>query len=100
MIQVSGYLRTETGTYGFSLINDPQTYDTFGIAVGDSVSDGVPGSGAGNIEVAGSVDAYGFAGTAGQALSLNRNGTPLNSSPLPLPESAPGLTTNGFQWGG
>jgi hypothetical protein len=74
-IQVVGSSAPATGTYGFSLISDPQTYDTFSIAVGDSVSDGVPGAGAGNIEAAGSTDTYGFNGTAGQTLSFDDPGS-------------------------
>ena len=74
-IQVFGISGTQIGTYGFSLTADPQTYDTFNIAVGDSVSDGAPGAGAGNIETAGSVDAYGFSGTAGQVVSFNDPGS-------------------------
>lgn len=45
-----------------------QTTDTFEIAYGDTVSDGVPGPGAGNIEVAGAVDVYTFEATTGDAV--------------------------------
>ena len=45
-----------------------QTTDTFEIAYGDTVSDGVPGPGAGNIEVAGAVDVYTFEAATGDAV--------------------------------
>ncbi|MCL4858382.1 MAG: hypothetical protein KJZ93_03200, partial [Caldilineaceae bacterium] len=48
-----------TGAYGFTLWNVPPP-DTFGIAVGDTISDGVPGPGAGNIESPGVKDIYTF----------------------------------------
>jgi hypothetical protein len=41
--------------------------DEFIIGFGDTVSDGVPGPGAGNIEVPRAVDRYRFDATAGQA---------------------------------
>jgi hypothetical protein len=43
----------------------------FAIEFGETVSDGVPRSGAGNIEVAGAVDVYSFDGVAGQRASLD-----------------------------
>lgn len=42
-----------------------QTADSFVIAYGDTVSDGVPGPGAGNLEVGGATDSYSFDATAG-----------------------------------
>src|SRR5205807_1696159 len=61
---------TTTGTYGFSLLADAHAYDAFSIAIGDSVSNGVPGPGAGNIETPGSIDSYSFTGTAGQIVRI------------------------------
>ncbi|MBK8021941.1 MAG: hypothetical protein IPK19_11085 [Chloroflexi bacterium] len=57
----------DTGTYSFKiwLVPDPQVY---GIAIGDTVSDGVPSAGAGNLEVPGAQDHYTFTGTAGQTI--------------------------------
>ncbi len=57
---------TGTGTYSFRVSNVPG--ETFSIAIGDTVSDGVPGAGAGNIESAGNQDKYTFSGTSGQIL--------------------------------
>ncbi|MBK8022663.1 MAG: hypothetical protein IPK19_14830 [Chloroflexi bacterium] len=48
-----------------------QTVDNFAIVYGDTVSDGVPGPGAGNIEVGGAQDAYTFTGTAGDEMILD-----------------------------
>jgi hypothetical protein len=39
--------------------------DAFAIEYGDTVSDGVPCPGAGNIEAGGNADVYAFQGTAG-----------------------------------
>src|SRR5205807_1336536 len=49
----------QTGTYSFDLtaVPDPQT---FPINIGDTVSDGVPSTGAGNIESPGATDRYTF----------------------------------------
>jgi hypothetical protein len=65
---------TATGTYGFSLSSVPG-HQVFGIAIGDTVSDGVPAAGAGNIEAVGSVDEYTFSATAGQIVQFNDPGT-------------------------
>ena len=43
----------------------------FPIAVGDTISDGVPSAGAGNIDTPDAVDDYVFNGTAGQMVRLN-----------------------------
>ena len=61
---------TETGTYGFRLWAVPAD-DVFAIAVGDTVSDGVPAAGAGNIEVPGVRDVYTFTATAGDVVFVN-----------------------------
>ncbi len=54
-----------TGTYSFKLWNVPAP-DQFAIAIGDTVSNGVPAAGAGNIETRGVRDIYTFNATAGQ----------------------------------
>ncbi|HYB97681.1 MAG TPA: hypothetical protein VEC57_00965 [Candidatus Limnocylindrales bacterium] len=56
-----------TGTYSFKLWAVPADH-SFAIAIGDTVSNGVPGSGAGNIETPGVHDLYTFAGTAGDEI--------------------------------
>ena len=63
-----------SGTYAFTLHLVPAD-DEFAIAVGDTVSSGVPAAGAGNIEVPSARDVYTFAGTAGQVLVLDELGT-------------------------
>ncbi|MEM8859878.1 MAG: hypothetical protein AAGD96_16240 [Chloroflexota bacterium] len=66
----------ETGTYSF-VVWDVPAADTFAINVGDTVSNGNPGAGAGNIETPGTNDIYTFNATAGQDLQFNmieRNG--------------------------
>jgi hypothetical protein len=59
-----------TGTYAFRLWTVPAD-DAFAIAIGDTVSDGVPGPGAGRIESPGAADVYTFAGTGGQVLQID-----------------------------
>jgi hypothetical protein len=58
---------TATGTYSFSLTAAPAA-QVFAIAIGNTVSDGTPAPGAGNIEAPGSDDEYAFTGTAGQTI--------------------------------
>ena len=60
------------GVYSFKLWNVPPPQQ-FTINIGDSVSNGVPGAGAGNIESAGSKDIYQFTATAGQRVRINLN---------------------------
>ncbi|WP_162942139.1 hypothetical protein [Desertimonas flava] len=68
-LSVSGLNADSTGTYSFSLtVEAPQE---FAIGVGDTVSDGAPGPGAGVLESAGAVDRYRFDGLAGQDLILD-----------------------------
>src|SRR5690606_37102744 len=55
----------QTGTYRVQLWNVPAP-DQFAISIGDVISDGVPGPGAGNIESPGVKDIYTFQATAGQ----------------------------------
>jgi serine/threonine protein kinase len=54
------------GTYGFKLWDVPPP-DEFAISIGDEVSNGVPGVGAGSIESPGRKDIYTFSATAGQS---------------------------------
>jgi len=68
---VSGLSATRFGTYSFQLLDVPPQVDGFTIAFGDTVSDGVPGPGAGNIEGPGAIDRYVFDGTAGQVAILD-----------------------------
>jgi len=58
-----------TGAYSFQIWNVPAP-DTFDIAVGDSVSDGVPGAGAGRIETPGTHDEYRFDAIQGDQVFL------------------------------
>jgi hypothetical protein len=60
-----------TGTYSFRVlaIDAPEE---FVIAIGDTVSDGVPAAGAGNIESPGGRDVYTFTATAGQQVRIER----------------------------
>ncbi|MCI0710077.1 MAG: Ig-like domain-containing protein, partial [Chloroflexi bacterium] len=60
-----GLLPTSTGLYSFDLLSVP-TSEAFTINIGDTISNGVPAPGAGNLEVPGAVDVYSFDGTAGQ----------------------------------
>ena len=64
-LTVSGNNPSATGLYGFRLlaVAAPQQ---FAIAIGDTVSNGVPAPGAGNLEAPGAVDVYTFAAAAGQ----------------------------------
>ena len=71
VLAVRGLNFTTSGTYSFQLLDVPPQVDEFTIAFGDTVSDGVPGPGAGNIEVPGAVDRYLFDATAGQVAILD-----------------------------
>jgi hypothetical protein len=59
-----------TGSYRFTLWEVPPP-DVFAISIGDTVADGVPGPGAGNVESPGVQDIYTFAGSSGQAIFFN-----------------------------
>ncbi|MBP1468123.1 hypothetical protein EYB53_020590 [Candidatus Chloroploca sp. M-50] len=67
-------------TYSFKLWDVPPPQQ-FTIAIGDTVADGVPAAGAGNIETPGVVDRYTFTATAGQAIFFDAI-TPTSSSLL------------------
>ena len=56
-----------TGTYSFKIWNVPAPQQ-FTIAIGDTVSDGAPGAGAGNIETPGVQDIYTFTAASGQVV--------------------------------
>jgi hypothetical protein len=69
-----------TATYAFTIRTVPPD-DVFAIAIGDTISDGVPGPGAGNIETPGARDEYTFDAVAGtdvvideQSVSAGLNG--------------------------
>jgi hypothetical protein len=64
---VSGATPTTIGTYSFQLVRVP-VGDEFVISFGDTVSDGVPGPGAGNIEAPGARDVYAFDGVVGESV--------------------------------
>ena len=59
----------DTGTYSFVLLVAPGS-EVFAISIGDTVSDGIPTTGAGNLEGPGSTDIYSFAGIAGDGVSV------------------------------
>ncbi len=59
----------DTGTYSFVLLLAPGS-EVFSISIGDTVSDGVPATGAGHLEGPGSTDVYSFSGLAGQGVSF------------------------------
>ena len=59
------------GTYSFRMTNVPPP-QAFAYAVGNTVSNGVPAAGAGNIELPGSADAYTFTGAAGQKIFVDQ----------------------------
>jgi len=66
-MMISAPQNDDPGTYQFQLLQVPQA-DEFSIAIGDVVSNGLPASGAGNIEQPAAVDLYTFSATAGQLL--------------------------------
>jgi hypothetical protein len=70
-LTVGGHGIDDSGTYSFQLLEVPPVVEEFSIAFGDTVSDGVPAPGAGNIEVPGAIDRYRFegAGTSSETVS-------------------------------
>ena len=68
-----------TSTYQFQVFDVPPA-DTFSINIGDVVSDGVPGTGAGNIESPGVMDIYTFTATPGQTVNFDAQGSSANSA--------------------
>lgn len=65
-LTVDGNGIDDFGLYSFQLLEVPAAPQQFAIEFGDTVSDGVPAAGAGNIEVPGAVDVYTFDALAGQ----------------------------------
>jgi hypothetical protein len=59
-----------TGTYSFRILKVPPP-QPFAYTVGNTVSNGVPGPGAGNLEVPGAEDRYTFTATAGQKITAD-----------------------------
>ena len=86
-----------TGTYSFSLTSVPDA-QVFPISLGDTVSDGQPSAGAGNIESPGSDDEYAFNATAGQTIQFNDLTSPCCSIYWQL--YAPDGTVLGQSWFG
>jgi hypothetical protein len=70
-LTVSGLSITRFGVYSFQLLDVPPPIDQFPIGFGDTVSDGVPEPGAGNLEGPGAADRYLFDGTADQVAILD-----------------------------
>src|SRR5262249_32030404 len=66
-LTVGGDNSNVTGKYSFKLWNVPAP-NHFAIAIGDTISNGVPGPGAGNIETPGALDIYTFHANAGQGI--------------------------------
>jgi hypothetical protein len=65
-LTVEGSSIDDFGIYSFRLLEVPTAPQQFVINFGDTVSDGLPASGAGNLEVPGAVDIYTFDAAAGQ----------------------------------
>lgn len=66
-VQAGPETPTFTGVYSFAVYLLPAP-DAFALTLNAPVSNGVPGAGAGNIEIPGDSDVYTFAGAAGQKL--------------------------------
>lgn len=77
---VNGYAGA-TRAYQFHLWDVPPA-DTFAINIGDTVSDGVPALGAGNIETPGVEDHYTFTAAAGQTVLFDAQGAAEGSAYL------------------
>ena len=65
-LTVDGNGIDSVGLYSFQLLGAAPAPQQFGISFGDTVSDGVPAAGAGNLEAPGAVDIYTFDALAGQ----------------------------------
>ncbi len=70
-LTVKGLNIDDSDTYSFQLLEVPPTVEEFTIAFGDTVADGVPAPGAGNLEVPGAIDEYRVDATAGQVAVLH-----------------------------
>ena len=66
-LTMSGFQSPNIGVYSFRLLLVPAP-QAFAITIGDTVSDGVPAVGAGNLEAPGAVDVYSFEGVVGQGI--------------------------------
>lgn len=62
-----------TGTYHLQLFNIPPPHQ-FGIKIGDTIKENMPGPGAGNIESPGAKDVYTFSAAPGQTVSFRKLG--------------------------
>ncbi|MEO8609209.1 MAG: choice-of-anchor Q domain-containing protein [Chloroflexota bacterium] len=69
-VQASASNPSFTGTYSFQLLETP-LIQNFNISIGDSISNGLPSAGAGNIETQGGEDIYSFTASAGQIIYLD-----------------------------
>src|SRR6185295_15399438 len=65
VVYPAGADATWTGTYSFRILPIPPD-QTFAITIGSTVTNSVPGPGAGNLELAGANDIYTFTGTSNQ----------------------------------
>jgi hypothetical protein len=65
-LTVEGSGIDDFGTYSFRLLEAPSAPEQYVIGFDDTISDGIPASGAGNLEVPGAVDIYTFDALAGQ----------------------------------
>ena len=74
----SGNNNTATGNYSFKLW--PVSDQSFSIAIGDTVSNGVPSLGAGSIETPGVHDIYTFTATPGQVVFFEDRGASPNGN--------------------
>jgi hypothetical protein len=70
-LAVGNSSRDQTGTYSIVITAVPDP-DTFAINIGDTIAEGSPSTGAGNIEVPGAFDSYTFAGVAGESIYVDR----------------------------
>jgi hypothetical protein len=69
-ITVGSNTDDSVGTYQFKVWDVPDSHE-FNIAIGDTVTDGSPGAGAGNIETPGVLDIYTFEAVAGQRIFVD-----------------------------
>jgi len=74
----SGNNNTATGAYSFKLW--PVADQSFAIAIGDTVSNGVPALGAGNLETPGVHDVYAFSVAPGQVVYFEDRGATPNGN--------------------
>jgi hypothetical protein len=77
-VRTDSFAETSTGTYSFKLwdVPAPQSFD---ITLGDTISDGVPAAGAGNLEQPGAMDEYTFSANAGDYILIEGLAGQLNA---------------------